>query len=44
MCILKLGIKIQKLKGIQYGIWKTDSEIIPYQLDFRPRGHNGKRF
>jgi len=35
---------MKKLKKIQDGIWKTDSEKTPYQLDCRPRGHNGKRF
>ena len=35
---------MKKLKKIQDGIWKTDSKKTPYQLDCRPRGHNGKRF
>ncbi|NQY65283.1 MAG: tyrosine-type recombinase/integrase [Alteromonadaceae bacterium] len=35
---------MKKIKKIQDGIWKTDSETLPYQLDFRPSGYNGKRF
>lgn len=35
---------MQKIKKIEDGIWKTDSDKTPYQLDLRPNGSNGKRF
>lgn len=35
---------MNKLKKVEDGIWKTDSEKSTYQLDFRPNGHYGKRF
>lgn len=35
---------MKKLKKVQDGIWKTDSETKPYQIDFRPNGHAGSRF
>jgi len=35
---------MKKIKKMQDGIWKTDSDKTPYQLDFRPSGSNGKRF
>lgn len=35
---------MKKIKKVEDGIWKTDSEKSPYQLDFRPNGHNGKRY
>ncbi|AAZ27394.1 phage integrase [Colwellia psychrerythraea] len=35
---------MKKIKKVQDGIWKTDSESKPYQIDFRPNGHHGKRY
>ncbi|MEW6995976.1 tyrosine-type recombinase/integrase [Colwelliaceae bacterium MEBiC 14330] len=35
---------MKKVKKVQDGIWKTDSENKPYQIDFRPDGHVGSRF
>ncbi len=35
---------MKKIKKVQDGIWKTDSESKPYQIDFRPNGHAGTRF
>ncbi|XPF94275.1 tyrosine-type recombinase/integrase [Colwellia sp. RE-S-Sl-9] len=35
---------MKKVKKVEDGIWKTDDEKTPYQLDFRPNGHNGTRY